>query len=324
LKNERPDQAFIDILSALEKLPNRMDQAAVGAAIFGKGWKEMAQLATEDIRKLIDEANELGLVMTTDQASAAHAAEVGWQSFSMQLEAAAMQIADSVLPSLVAVESLLSREFQAAVRGGTLSLGDMDAVVKSGIETLLRWADIGVSIAQFIDNAFQGVKAMFFDVTAKVVDLTTAFVHLLEMGADLASKTPLVGAQFLGVRDALKDTRTWLDGFAKGLHDESDGAIDAAGKHATLFNALHTGVADLKQNFGSAFDDAKKRISDFAAVSHAAIGGVGEDLVTGENAAKALDERLKNIAASEALMVKAMASVLVGPQQILRDMATAE
>jgi len=33
LKNEKPDQAFIDIMSALEQVPNRMDQAAVGAAI---------------------------------------------------------------------------------------------------------------------------------------------------------------------------------------------------------------------------------------------------------------------------------------------------
>src|SRR5581483_4660581 len=33
LKNERPDEAFVNILSALEELPNRSDQAAIGMAI---------------------------------------------------------------------------------------------------------------------------------------------------------------------------------------------------------------------------------------------------------------------------------------------------
>lgn len=285
LKNEKPDQAFIEIMSALEKMPNRADQAAAGMAIFGKGFKEMAGLTQESIGDLLNEAKDLGLVMSTETAAAAHAAEIGFKGFSMQLEAVGMGIAATVIPALVAVTKLVSTEFHAAIEKAGHPVIDLKGSVEAVAITMLEWSTVAIDVAQFIDNAFQGTKAMFFDVTAKVVDLGTAFVHLLEMGADLAAKTPLVGKEFLGVRDALKDTHTWLGGVADGLHHESDAALDSAAKHGQFFGALRTGVGDMKAGFHDAFTKAGAEIEHFAEQSKNASGSVGADVQLGKEKA---------------------------------------
>src|SRR5581483_7908053 len=127
LKNEKPDEAFIDIMSALEEIPNRADQAAIGMAVFGKGFKDMAGLTQESITDLIQEANDLGLVMSTETAAAAHAAEIGFKSFQMQLEAVGMEVGATVLPALVALMKLLSGEFHDGVEAAGHPVIDLKA-----------------------------------------------------------------------------------------------------------------------------------------------------------------------------------------------------
>jgi flagellar biosynthesis chaperone FliJ len=125
LKNENPGTAFVDIVSALEQVTNKSDEAAIGAAIFGRGWKDMAGLASENIRKLMADADALGLVMTTRTAAAAHAAEIGFKAFGMQLEAAEVRIASAFMPALVGLTQNLGSLFKDAVDGANASLEKM-------------------------------------------------------------------------------------------------------------------------------------------------------------------------------------------------------
>jgi hypothetical protein len=125
LKNERPDEAFIDVLAALEEVPNRADQAALGMQIFGAKFKGMAALAQEDIGELIDKARELGLVMSTDTAAAAHAAEVGFKALHAQWEAVTMHLSAAFLPALVGVTSTLGGIFNEAIHEANKSLDEM-------------------------------------------------------------------------------------------------------------------------------------------------------------------------------------------------------
>src|SRR5262249_36911810 len=62
LKNESPDQAFIQIVSALEQVGNQSDKTHIAMQIFGRGAKDMMGLMSEDITSLIQEAKDLGLV----------------------------------------------------------------------------------------------------------------------------------------------------------------------------------------------------------------------------------------------------------------------
>ena len=125
LKNERADQAFIDIIAALEQIPNKADQAAAGAAIFGKGFKDMAGLASEDIHKLMQEAEDLGLVMSTRTAAAAHVAEIEYKALGMQLEAVGTRIGTAFLPAVIGIEQALQTGFKVALDAANKSLSDM-------------------------------------------------------------------------------------------------------------------------------------------------------------------------------------------------------
>ncbi len=270
LKNARPDEAFIQIVSALEKTGNAADRNALAMQLFGRGAKEMAGLFREDIKAMIQDATDLGLIMTTETAASAHAAQVGWNALSMQFEAAANAVAVQVLPALVAIEQLISGEFKAAVDRGSLSVGHLQDTVVGIVQTLLRWADTAVSVAQFIDDAFQGTKALFFGFLGVVVDLLAGFVHIEEAAVNLATKVPLLGGQFTQLRDTLKDSQTWLAGFADGLKQESSGALDSARAHHQLFDSIHGGIADLSVNFPKALDAAGAKIAEFAAKSKSA------------------------------------------------------
>lgn len=278
LKNEKPDQAFIDIMSALEEMPNRADQAAAGMAIFGRGFKEMAGLTQESITDLIAEAQDLGLVMSTETAAAAHAAEIGFKGFSMQLEAVGMEVGATVLPALLALTKLVSGEMHSAIEGIGHPVIDLRQTVEDVIVKMLDWASAGISTAQFLDNAFQGTKAMLFDIEAKVVGVASAFIGFLGSAVAVADKIPGMRGDFTGLASSLQDSATWLGGFQQGLKDESDGAIDAAGKHAVLFDGLRTGIADMKDHFHDAFTKAGEEITDYADKSKSAFGGVGSDV----------------------------------------------
>src|SRR5262252_4529944 len=125
LKNEKPDQAFIDIMSGLEQIPSRADQAAIGVAVFGRGFKEMAGLTQESIQTMMQEAHNLGLVMSTETAAAAHAAEVGFKSLQMQLESVGTHIAAAFLPALVGLEQNLGTMLKGAIDSTNASLDKM-------------------------------------------------------------------------------------------------------------------------------------------------------------------------------------------------------
>lgn len=281
LKDEKPDQAFIDIMSALEEIPNRADQAAAGMAIFGKGFKEMAGLTQESITDLMKEADDLGLVMSTETAAAAHAAEVGFKGFSMQLEAAGMEVASTVLPALVALTKLVSGEFHSAMEAASHPVVDLKQTVEDVIMTMLDWTTVGINTAQFLDHAFEGTKAMLFDIEAKVVAVGLAFVNMALSAAEVANKIPGMRGDFTGLASSLQDTSTWLGGFKDGLQKESDGALDAAAKHDQFFTSLTAGIGNMKAHFGEAFTKAGEEIDHFASTSKNAFGGVGADVEGG-------------------------------------------
>jgi hypothetical protein len=291
LKNEKPDQAFIDIMSALEAVPNRADQAAAGMAIFGRGFKEMAGLTQESITDLMAEAHDLGLVMSTDTAAAAHAAEVGFKGFSMQLEAVGMQVAATVTPALVAVTKLIGQEFHDGVERAGHPVIDLKQTVEDVTMKMLDWSTAGINTAQFLDHAFEGTKAMLFDVEAKVVGVASAFMGFIATANEVASHIPGFGDKFKAMGESVRDAQRWVDGFQQGLKAESEGALDAAAKHDQLFNGLAAGVADMKTHFHDAFGKAGEEINHFADMSHNAYGGIGADVEGSTKGIQALQKQ---------------------------------
>lgn len=316
LKNESPDQAFIDIMSALEAIPNRADQAAIGMQVFGKGFKDMAALTQESITDLIDEANQLGLVMSTDQAAAAHAAEVGWKSFSMQLEAAAMSIGTIVLPALIALEQLAGAAFQSLLDGWKSSgkaFGE-DAVSPVIIEIGNGLITATAAMAGFAAGATEGLKG--------VIDWAIrAGEALINVGA-VAIKVGTLGT----VDEAGK---TLLDKTQKALHDSYDalelfkGGVDnSAAVAEKAFGAIEQISDGMSGKFSDAYLKAKDTIADFAEKSHNAFGGIGTDVEdAAKDSGKWLDQLIGQMDAFERESVKAAQTIAksFGGQTVLRD-----
>ncbi|HYM22015.1 MAG TPA: hypothetical protein VEU08_02365, partial [Vicinamibacterales bacterium] len=265
LKNERPDEAFIEIVAALENTGNAADRNALAMQLFSRGAKEMAGLFHEDIYQMIQDAQDLGLVMTTNQAAAAHAAEVGWKAFTMQLEDAAFTAASTLMPALVALEQLASQAFTELVSdynkaGGIFGNGGTvrDGIVKIGEGFISAVA----AAAGFAQGAITGLE----DVTSFAIRTGEAIVNV---GA------ALINVMTLGTVD--EAGHTILDKTQKALHDTYDALevlkapIQTVGDIATkAFSAVETMADGMAGKFGAAYDAAAQKIAEFAEKSKAA------------------------------------------------------
>jgi hypothetical protein len=314
LKNEKPDEAFIDIMSALEEMPNRADQAAIGMAVFGKGFKEMAGLTQESITELIQKARDLGLIVSTETAAAAHVAETSWKSLTMQFEALADRLGATVLPGLVALEQLAID----AVRSLSQDSGLFDSLFGPSLEKSITL--IGESIIQataamagFAEGSIEGLRSVM-DVAIRtgeaIANVGILSIKVSSLGTAGDTGNGLAAQALRGLEGSYQA----LEMLKSGFHATADVAAKA-------FAAVE-GVADhMAGRFGDAYHKAQQTIQEFANTSHAAFGGIGADLEDADNEAKILNERLKNIAESEALVQGAVKAAMAGPQDVLRTMA---
>lgn len=302
LKNEKPDEAFIDIIAALEKIPNRADQAAAGAAIFGKGWKDMAGLAQESIHELLDEADKLGLVMSTETAAAAHAAEVGFKALSMQVEAVGFRIGEAFLPAIIGLEQNLTAVFTTAIGQANTSLDKMGG---SGgfLSTVAAAMGTGNNAIAAQVKLYEALRDTLIGVVRYGIEPSvTAFGYLMvEVNAakvvlgDLMQILDGVRLAFLYANLETAKARSWTTGiFDAGLKNyitETDEAIgrlmlsmkqrgdrlqqdkkneqDWAGAAKASIAQIEAALTSL----GLKQTDVARIIADFAAKSRAASGG---------------------------------------------------
>lgn len=277
LRDERPDQAFIDIISALEEIPNRADQANIAQGIFGRGAKEMAGLFVENIKIMMDEAKDLGLVMSTSDAAAAHAADVGFKAFEMQVEAVAMRFASSFMPGILAVTNILRNEFQQAVGAAGGKTIDMDGVVKTIIDTMLVWAENGVTVGKTIFDVLVNLMPIFEGLGKATINVAAAIVNLAGILAEMASYIPGLGDTFKGLHDALGLT---YDGLHKAYDALNGLSAEMKASKPTVdatFDSMKAGVQTVRDELPGAFEKAKTEIDDYAKRSHTAFGAASTD-----------------------------------------------
>lgn len=325
LKNEKPDQAFIDVISALEKIPNRADQAAAGAAIFGRGFKEMAGLAAENIHTLIGEAENLGLVMTTEMAAAAHVADDEFKALSMRLEAVGIRIGTAFLPAIIGLEQNIGQVFTSVIKDANTQLGKMGGsggflstvaaamgtgngaiaaqvklyevlrdtmigLIRNGVEPLVT----GIAgIMQFFDAAkivFEGAIGGMQRLTMWADKLAIAFLEVTKFTPGGVFVEGKINAAIQSLQaDIERVNKSWLDG--KVAIRENTNSMDFwsdAGKKAVA--AIESGLTKL----GATHTDVAKIIAEFAARSRGAYGGLSEAIddntEASKNANKAAEE----------------------------------
>ena len=107
IKKLKPEDAFVAIVDGLGKIPGAGQRAAAGAAIFGKGWHDVSQLAAEDLRGLMKEADLFGATMTTEFAVAGDRFNDTLGQMSTVVEGFKRAAGAGVLPVLTAFAEVL-------------------------------------------------------------------------------------------------------------------------------------------------------------------------------------------------------------------------
>lgn len=175
LRNERPEEAFVQILEKLQALPNEAQRASAGMAIFGRSFKEIGQLAHENVAEIMKEAEDLGIVMTTDMAAAAKAAEDSLTALKFQIEGVGIRIGAAFLPAIIGVSGDIQHLFKAAIDDANQSL---DAMGKPGSGFL-------ATVAKAMGSGEEAIAAQ----TQLYFDLRDALISLVRSGIE-----PLVTA----------------------------------------------------------------------------------------------------------------------------------
>lgn len=327
LKNERSDQAFVDIIAGLEQIPAKADQASAGVAIFGKGFKDMSGLASEDIHRLMGEAEDLGLVMSTQAAAGAHAATIGFAALQMQLEAVGTRIGSAFLPAVIGVEQALQTGFKVALDSVNKSLAAMGggdgflATVAKAMGTGDDALSAQIALYGYLRDAVIAV------VRYGVEPLVTAFTAMMKLWDELSIVVHGAIVAYDGILDAIDKVAIATLKLSKitspfSNHDEIDAQIvayklmaveteAAIGKQVTAIKGLNAAEKDWGetgkatnaaieaglQGVASASVDIGKIISDTADISRHAYSGVGDDVDTTSTKLKGFAAELARLTA---------------------------
>lgn len=310
VKGMRSDEAFLTIAQALFNVGNNADKAHDSALLLGRGAKEMAVLWHEDIGPMIQEAKDLGLVMSTETAAGAHLAEIGFQSLEMQLEGLGMHIANAFLPAIIGIEGDLGVGLHDAVttlngslgalggEGGFLStvaraMGTGDQATKAQIELyeMLKATLIGlvrntleplISTIGFVMTEWNAANVVMGDVT-QVLDMLEVSLAVVAAGS-----YKLVQALIAVSTGGLK-----TDAFQADIDKLNTGilsTLDTMQKRADALQADKKAEADWStwavnankavevalNAIAAAHTDVGKKITEMADVSRAAYGQTGD------------------------------------------------
>jgi hypothetical protein len=248
LKKMKPEDAFVLVMQKLREIPDAAQRTATGIAILGPKFRQISNLATEDIGAMIAKAKELGLVISEDQAKASDAFNDSLDTMNKMMEATKNKIGFAVLPALTALA-----EKAPQVGGAFLLLGKaaLDATKVAG-DLALTLGPISKGIQQVwkytkdwtIVTKAQTVATWALNAAGKALSTTLGqvavaigvFLAAWELGRiiaqifDLDTKIANLAARVRGLGDVTKETaehqREFIDlatqRGAKGIKDYSE------------------------------------------------------------------------------------------------------
>jgi len=255
LKAESPDQAFQDIIEKLAEIPNASDRAAAGVALFGKSFKDITVLAAEGkggLKALTDQAEALGVVMSTRTAVAADRFHDGLGAIAAASDGLTQQLGAKLLPAAVAFTEVFGKIFIDAAKGivtATKGTGEaFDRFVVFVGETAARFLEI---LAKMVD----GVAQWAVETTKRIAEQTKAFL-------DLAPTIITVG-RALDLALGGGTHQSGFDALEKNLESLRGALPSIAAGAATTGAAIRTiaqGIANAAQDAGAHFGETFTRI----------------------------------------------------------------
>ena len=181
-KKLKPEDAFVAIVDGLGKIPEAGQRAAAGAAIFGKGWHDVSQLATEDLRGLMTEADQFGATMSTELAVAGDRFNDTLGQLSTIFEGFKRAIGAGVLPVLRRSSNCFARPVVAAMRAAGITASN----------TQDTFTALAIAIAQGVAIVARGIAGMLSTLADPTL-LATLNGLLQTAKAFAILKTPAMG-----------------------------------------------------------------------------------------------------------------------------------
>jgi len=187
--NLRDNEAvFADLLTALGQVPNEAERDALAMSIFGKSAQELNPLikaGAEEMKRLSEEAREVGAVMSEEDVAAFEAFDDTLASLKMGLQGTLGTLASAFLPGFQAVFDQAGgylREFADIVK---TSDGDFGALA-DGLGGLLGKiiGDVAKQAPQMLQAGLGILQSIMDSIVANLPTLIDAAIGIITMLLD--------------------------------------------------------------------------------------------------------------------------------------------
>ena len=287
VKKLKPEDAFVAIVDGLGKIPGAAQRAHAGAAIFGKGWHDVSQLATEDLRGLMEEADRFGATMSTELAVAGDRFNDTLGQLSTVFEGFKRAAGAGVLPVLTAFAEVLRDQvivwLEATGTTAATVQGTFEAfALKVAVAMLQITASVAQAMAEIttffssriiVDSpVYQAIEK--FIRSAKVLDSIKPGEALWSSLAALPAKVRAIDDDLASVRwvETLKTFQTATQATADRVSASADKmAKDLPGALARIKAEIAATAAAMKtgqgaaSGYGTAMTAAAEKMNDLIA-----------------------------------------------------------
>lgn len=285
LKKMSPEDQFIAIADYIGRIPNQANRAAAAMKVFGKGGADLLPMMAEGqkgVRALMEEAQSLGLVMSSDDANAADALDDSIARINLQFKRMVAQIGASLAPILQELSQKLSEIIPRVAEWIKTHQGLIVMVAKSaamllvfcgamfavgrmimGISALIRIVRVGIPI---IASLLSGLRPIMMALMNPWILLPVIVLGaIVALRGGFAEIGRVFGAVTQGMGDALANGNIQLAGkimwtglkllWAEGTQDIRD-----------LWDGLITGMKKGMAMFATLFKNKKIRSEIMAGI----------------------------------------------------------
>lgn len=156
LRAMKPEESMLKIIDALKGIPNAAKQAQLGTELFGRGFRSMRQLVNQDVKGLMQEADQLGLSWTKAAAEMGEQFNNASNKLHSVFDGIKQQIGLALLPAATAIMKTLADTFAKLM------------------------ADMGISTGKWQDSVQKGVRAILLSISTLVEVMTPLLARLAE------------------------------------------------------------------------------------------------------------------------------------------------
>lgn len=299
IRKQKPDEAFTTIIAAIGKIPDAGQRAAAGAAIFGKQFREISQLTREDLKKLGEEAETLGLVFTEEFAVAGDRFNDALGAIGGGVDALKLRLGAEFLPVAIAfVETFKGAFVQALHEAGAESVDFASLVADASLlvgQALAKIVEVGAPVVKWLVEFFAGK----FIAHLGLLDLFASVLNAIGKVAGVVSTiSPELGIVAVGAQQAATQLHRFAEsgvvGTARvaGQIGEYADAVEAAA--AKTGRELPAAVAKVKAEIAAQAEKMREAQRDAGGFGEE-LGDLGDEQKNAEQAAAAHRKELERL-----------------------------